>query len=429
MTTTYTKQSQDISEILPDQPVEKIKKNIVIFTACSVNYLAKALAMCKSALDHHPDAALIILLADTRRPIGLLDSRVQIIWAEDLNYPDYLQCAFKYNIIEFNTALKPFAALKFLDHYKKVIYLDPDVCVFAPLATVIATLDEYSSVFTPHAVSPYHGAGRPSDQDLLRFGCFNLGFFAVNESENAKLMLAWWHRQCHDNCFYEPQTGLGVDQKWIDLAPAFFDGVHVIKDIGLNVAFWNLHERHLKKYPAGWLVNDVTPLGFIHFSSFVEADRDIIAEKQTRHAPGTRLDYSEVADIYRQYLDSARQIVKVDDSNYGYANFDNNISITPTLRRFYAVHKAERFNDYLNPFDATGPIYSFAEKNNLLSFKPAVVAHTNFKAASSYSREQRAIAIAFRWMLRLLGPEKYFTLMRYLAHYSSILNQTDLLKR
>lgn len=417
------------SVLLEDSRAIVEKNDFVIFTACSVNYLAKAMAMCQSALDHHPDVALVILLADKKRIIDLHDRRVRLLWAEDLGYPDYLQCAFKYNIIEFNTALKPFAALKLLDDYKKVIYLDPDVCVFTPLASVIASLDEFSAVFTPHAVSPYHGAGRPSDQDLLRFGCFNLGFFAVNSSANAKMLLTWWHRQCHDNCFYEPQTGLGVDQKWVDLAPAFFDGVHIIKDIGLNVAFWNLHERQLSKSPVGWLVNDVTPLGFVHFSSFVEADRDIVADKQTRYAPGTRLDFSEVGDVYRQYLDSARKKVNVENANYGYAQFDNEVSISPSLRRFYVVHKVARFKDCLDPFMATGPVYSFAERNNLISFKPAVVAHTNFKAASGYSREQRIIATAFRWMLRLLGPDKYFTLLRYLAHYSSILNQTDLLKR
>ena len=429
MNNTSSYQSLTISEVFSCQPVETVKKDIVIFTACSVNYLAKAMAMCISALEYNPDAALIILLVDTRRRIANLDSRVQIIWAEDINYPDYLQCAFKYNIIEFNTALKPFAALKFLDDYKKVIYLDPDVCVFAPLASVIATLDEYSSVFTPHAVSPYRGAGRPSDQDLLRFGCFNLGFFAVNDTDNAKLLLAWWHQQCHDNCFYEPQMGLGVDQKWIDLAPAFFEDVHIIKDIGLNVAFWNLHERQLSKSPDGWRVNDIAPLCFVHFSSFDESDRNIVADKQTRHAPGTRLDFSEVGDVYRQYLNAAKKIVTIDNSNYGYAKFDNGLSISPSLRRFYAVHKVDRFNDLLDPFKSIGPIYNFAENNSLISFRSVVVAHANFKAAAGYSREQRIIATAFRLMLRVLGPDRYFTLLRYLAHYSSILNQVDLLKR
>lgn len=403
------------------------KKNIVIFTACSVNYLAKAMAMCHSALDHHPDVDLVVLLVDRKRPIIMSHPRVHLLWAEEIEFPDYLQCAFKYNIIELNTALKPFVALKLLTTYKKVIYLDPDVCVFSPLTSVISSLDQYSTVFTPHALSPYTGDGRPSDQDLLRFGCFNLGFFAANDSADARKLITWWHRQCLDNCFYEPQVGLGVDQKWIDLAPAFFNGVHILKDPGLNVAFWNLHERQLSKSQTGWVVNDVFPLGFVHFSSFVESERTIIADKQTRHASGSRPDFSEVGDLYRKYLGLAKKSVSVEDADYGYSKFDNNISISPSLRRFYAVFKNQRFRECLDPFLSNGPVYIFADTNKLLSTKPPVVAHANFKTQVVYSKEQRLITAIFRWALRLLGPDRYFILLRYLAYYSSIFNQTDLL--
>ena len=429
----YVKNNEDQCDKVETEVVSSgqttSKRRNVIFTACSVNYLAKAVAMCLSALDYQSDVDLVILVVDRKRPVTLSDPRVRLLWAEDIGFPDYLKCAFKYNIIELNTALKPFTALKLLEAYKKVIYLDPDVCVFSSLTSVISSLDQHSTVFTPHSLSPFPGPGRPSDQDLLRFGCFNLGFFAVNDSSDAQMLLTWWHLQCLNNCFYEPQVGLGVDQKWIDLAPAFFNGVHILKDPGLNVAFWNLHERRLSKSQAGWFVNDVSPLGFVHFSSFVEAERTIIADKQTRHGPGSRPDFSEVGDVYRKYLGAAKKLVNVEDADYGYSKFDNNISISPSLRRFYALFKDQRFRDFSNPFLSSGPIYEFADINKLLSFKPPVVAHANFKTQAVYSTEQRIITIAFRWVLRLLGPDKYFIFLRYLAHYSSIFNQTDLLKR
>jgi len=259
MNSSLDQQSPTSAEMLLSEPTTTGQKSIVIFTVCSVNYLAKAMAMCHSALDNHPDMDLVILVVDRKRPVTLSDPRVRLLWAEDIGFPDYLKCAFKYNIIELNTALKPFTALKLLDEYKKVIYLDPDVCVFSTLISVISSLDQHSAVFTPHSLSPFPGLGRPSDQDLLRFGCFNLGFFAANGSADARGLLTWWHLQCLDHCYYEPQAGLGVDQKWIDLAPAFFNGVYILKDPGLNVAFWNLHERRLSKSPAGWFVNDVSP--------------------------------------------------------------------------------------------------------------------------------------------------------------------------
>lgn len=401
----------------------------VIFTACSVNYLQKAVALFLSIFDNHDDIAAVILLVDSKRPVKIIDQRIKILWAEDINFPDYLQCAFKYNIIELNTALKPYAALKLLSEYSKLIYLDPDVCVFSNLNSIVDALDTHDTIFTPHAISPYIGNGRPSDQDLLRFGSFNLGFFAANDSANAKQLLMWWHTQCHAHCFYEPQIGYGVDQKWIDLAPSFFNGLYIVKDVGLNVAFWNLHERKISKAIIGWLVNGAVPLVFVHFSSFVELDREIIAAKQTRHAPGSRSDFSEIADAYRKYLVTAKINFMVSDTAYGYAEFDNGSAISPSLRRFYAVHKDERFINCINPFRSESEVYKFANENHLLSREKAVVAHAGFKEVGAYSQEQRLIAFAFRLMLRLLGPDKYFLLLKYIAHYSSILNQNDLLRR
>lgn len=401
----------------------------VIFTACSVNYLAKAMAMCLSVLEQHSNIPVVILLADRKRPVDIRDSRVQILWVADLGFPDYLHCAFKYNIIEFNTALKPFAALKLLQDYKKVIYLDPDTCVFSPLASVLSSLEKYSTVFTPHSLSSYSGPGRPSDQDLLRFGSYNLGFFAANDSADAHQLLMWWHCQCLTGCFYEPHIGLGVDQKWIDLAPAFFEGVHILKDAGLNVAFWNLHERYIKKSQSGWVVNEDTPLVFVHFSSFDESDREVIADKQTRYSRGTRPDFSEIGDVYRQYLEAGRNLVSVDNLTYGYSQFDNGISISASLRRFYAIYREDRFQACDDPFESNGPVYRFANRNSLLSPSPVDVSHVNFKAGIAHSRERRIISFVFRCILRLLGPDRYFNFLRYLAHYSSILNQHDLIER
>ena len=399
----------------------------LVFTVCSANYLGKALALCRSALTHNPGLDTLILLADRKRPLVLSDTRIRIVWAEDLGFPQFLQCAFKYNIIELNTALKPFAARRFLADYGKVVYLDPDVCVFSPLVSVLQSLDSSSAVFTPHALSPYGGGGRPSDQDLLRFGCFNLGFFAVSDTPPAHALLDWWHDRCLSQCFYEPQLGLGVDQKWIDLAPAFFDRVGILKDPGLNVAFWNLHEREIVHTGAGWFVDGQTPLGFVHFSSFVETDRSVVADKQTRHAPGTRPDFAAAADAYREQLKAAQALASIEPT-YGFATFDNGQSISPALRRAYATQQ-HRFSHVEDPFRADGAVHAFARSMSLLSSKPASTGHKNFKVVSGYGRQQRIIARVFRAALRLLGPDRYFLLMRYLGHYSSILNQADIFGR
>ncbi len=400
------------------------KKHSVVFTVCSANYLLKALGLCISFLDHNSGTDITIVLVDTKRPVDLRDGRVRLLWAEDLHFPDYLRCAFKYNVIELNTALKPWTASILLRDYEKVVYLDPDVCVFGSLDCVFSQLDDHATLFTPHALSPYLGIGRPNDRDLLRFGACNLGFFAVNNSTEARSLLSWWHDQCRVHCYYEPILGLGVDQKWIDLAPSFFNDIATMKNPGLNVAFWNLHERFISTSAQGWFVNQDTPLIFIHFSSFVEEDRLAIAGKQTRYLPGSRPDFVVAADVYREYLDKARSLATV-DPNYGYGRFDDGAPISLVLRRLYATLELPELLSASNPFESGGPVQRFAHRYHLIGRQPAA-GITIFRSIEDYKVQRRLIALLFRFALRVLGPERYFALTRYLGHYASILNQNDL---
>ena len=381
--------------------------------------------MCLSALDHEPDATLIILLVDEKRNVSLHDERIQIVWAEDLDFPDYLKCAFKYNIIELNTALKPFTTLRLLETFSRVIYLDPDVCVYAPLSPVHEALADHSAVLTPHALSPYIGNGRPADQDLLRFGAFNLGFFAFKADNRSRALLRWWDGQCRSNCFYEPQIGLGVDQKWMDLASSFFEGVHILRDLGLNVAFWNLHERKLSKINDIWHVNDHIPLRFIHFSSFITDDHSSIAAKQTRYEPGSRPDFASAAQTYRAYLEKSTSLAALGHLDYGYSHFKNGAPISATLRRFYAISKHPAITSVEDPFNSES-VHEYAKVNGLLTQDKATASPTLFKAQSGYSKQQTVIRLVFRGVLKVIGPDKYFLLLRYLANYSSIFNQADI---
>jgi hypothetical protein len=204
MTGSFVHESSD-----PRVPTRTINNgSFVIFTAHSVNYVSKAGAMCLSAIDHEPHASLMVLLVDPKRDVRLHDSRIRTPWAENLLFPDYLEFARKYNVIEFKTVLKPFAAFHLIASYERVIYPDPDTCVFSPLKTVYAGLDVHAAVFTPHALSPFNGDGCSSDRDLLRFGACNLGVFL--ECGTA----GWWTRHASAQTLQAEQThGAAVQRR------------------------------------------------------------------------------------------------------------------------------------------------------------------------------------------------------------------------
>jgi hypothetical protein len=104
---------------------------------------------------------------------------------------------------------------------------------------------------------------------FLNHGLFNLGFVAFNDSLNAMNMINWWAERMQTKCFCNLKKGFFVDQLQMNLLPIFFDKVCVSKNMGLNMANWNLHERTLSKLKDGrYMVNEEIPLIFFHYSNF-----------------------------------------------------------------------------------------------------------------------------------------------------------------
>lgn len=391
-------------------------------TICSVNYIGKALVLFDSYRKFNPDHDFYLVLVDRRCELHIERHGLNVVWADDLPVDNFLQHAFEYDVIEFNTNVKPAALKVLLDDYDAVLYLDPDIKIYNPLDSVFEVLRNASVVVTPHSNTPVLDGCKPDDLDLLKFGAFNLGFVGVSSCEEGRAFLDWWSDRCLGYGFYEPQVGLAVDQKWVSLAPCYFPGLRVLHDFGLNVAFWNLHERVITKDGDEWVVNGMAPLRFIHFSSFSETAPAAIARKQTRFEVGSRPDFIQLAEEYAKELVAASAGIYA-RQRYGFDYFDDGTYITPALRRFYSALKKTRFSSQGNPFSNDGEVRRFAEKHGLLTKNNARSERHIFRDMGQYGFQIRVIYKLLRVALFVLGPERYFNLMRYLAHISSLRNQ------
>ena len=396
-------------------------------TICSLNYVPKAKVLLETYLEFHPNDSTFLLIVDRRGEAPALgDLPTRVIWVDELGIPDFLPTAFCFDVIEMNTNVKPAVLARLLQDFDQVVYLDPDIRVYRPLTPVFEALATASITVTPHANTPILDGAVPDDVGFLRFGAYNLGFVAVSRCDEARAFLRWWGERCLSHGYYEPQAGLAVDQKWVDLAPAFFPQLRILHEPGLNLAFWNLHERSVTLGPQGYVVNGVHPLYFIHFSSFDEKNPSVIASKQTRFQPGSRPDMLPLAQDYAaRLLASAASMKPVSD--YGFDFFDDGMPITPALRRVYASMKAESFPE-ANPFAADSPIRRFAQRKNLLNKQGQASKRITFKDMGKFGRQEKAIFVLLRLALRVLGPDRYFALMRYMAHISSIRNQKGVFK-
>ncbi len=389
------------------------------FTICARNYMAQALVLRASFLRQHPGHDFFIVLVDRRdEDFAVRHAGNGVVWAEDLRLPRFAAHALRFDVIELSTNVKPYCLALLLQRHERVLYLDPDTWVLDTLDPVYAALDDATLVVTPASTSPVLDGHRPDDVEFLRVGAFNLGFIGVRACDEARRFLQWWSSRCLSDGFHETQSGVFVDQKWINLVPCYFDGVTILKDPGVNMAPWNLHERQLTTDGNKWLVNGRSSLKLFHFSSFDPHHPQTIAKRQTRYAEGERLDLAPLLDAY------AKEILKAgyDEMSklpYGFDHFSDGLYISPTLRRLYASPELGFPMDE-DPFHQESTLRKFARKHHLEGTHVQPALRVVAVDAGRFGRQAQILKWLFRVALRVLGPNRYFLLMRWLAHASSI---------
>jgi hypothetical protein len=279
-----------------------------VFTAAAANYLGKVRTLFRSVSDHHPEFVCHLLLPEHPDGIdqflGDAEPFDEVALVSDLPNGTDPSWLFRYSIVEMATAIKAPYAQHLLDRpdCSSVLYLDPDIVVFSRLDDVLEALGAASIALTPHLLEPEDELQAIMDNEMaaLKHGAFNLGFFGVRDTPQGRGFLRWWAARTERFCFDDTAQGLFTDQKWVDLAPGFFDEVAILRSPRLNVAPWNLGRRDLTgSFDEGFRVGS-EPLGFYHFTGFDSGAHRTMAE---RYAPDPKAVMSLI-DWYEQYSHS-----------------------------------------------------------------------------------------------------------------------------
>lgn len=396
--------------------IRSINDSYVVFTVTNLAYLPKALVLAESLFEHD-GVSLNIYIIDRKISVDFPVSNAKFIWIEDVGFSDIYELAFKYDITEFSTSLKPGITLKLLETYSAVIFLDPDTCLYNSLTPILKDLDAHSIILTPHYTIPHSNVLPDSDIAMMRFGSFNLGFFAINRSEQSLLFLNWWNDRCRRFCYFETQFGLSTDQKWVSIAPCFFKDLHISFNLGYNVAFWNLHERQISRNSSGTLfVNNKYPLVFFHFSSFDEIKPELLSTRPFIKNSEKNKTLIEISIAYRDALAKYKKLAPF--VKYGFDYMSNGDYISPTLRRAYAC-VIDEFSKNSDPFDSMGSVGLFAKKNYLISKTKRNYTPEGARNMDSYRNSFYFVNLLMRIILRILGPNRFANFSRLLVYLSS----------
>jgi len=409
----------------------------VIFTIVTKSYIPLANILGDSILKNQPETNFKVFVVDEQEidKISAL-SKFDLISLEVLEITDFESVAFKYNLTEFCTAIKPkcFEYL-FAQNYTNIIYLDPDVYVFSDFDSIYNNLKNYSICLTPHVLYPEMDySGFWPQGAFLASGIYNLGFIALRASENTNKFLNWWSKNLQDSCYNDRSDGLFTDQKWIDFCPVFFPDMIILRELGLNVALWNIHERMISLIDGKYYINKRlekdnvinNQLNFIHFSNFNFSK----AESLEKFIPFTLercTDFIPLVDFYRTKLIEYDFVSSNKRYKYKFNYFQNGISVNKFHRRLYRKLLENDFK-FDNPFSIEkNSFYELLKKNRLIYKTELNIDYFDSNDDKSFSEKFGVIKFLSRLFIKFFGLKRYTFLCRFGLWFFKYENQIFLI--
>ena len=188
----------------------------------------------------------------------------------------------------------------------------------------------------------------PTRADTFNAGLINAGSFAMNLSWCEAFLQFWREANLAPGAFFEG-AGFQTDQQYLNWALVNVPGVYVLRSTRYNVAYWNLHERDLRRARAAgstpYYEVDGEPLGFFHFSGYDINDRFSLSRHDGRHSV---YNLPAIAEILGWYSDTVRgsDLAEFLTAPYRFDRLANGYAPTKFVREILKRYEAAipRFN-------------------------------------------------------------------------------------
>lgn len=315
-------------------------------TIVSHSHLPQAHALAESLCASSNAEPLHILVTDLMPAERSAGTTANLLSVQDLGQDVPEAMLYYFDAFELCNALKPFLVSHLIDGLgaERVIYLDADLLVTGSFEEVWDSFGDASLLLTPHHLEPpAMNLRQVSEVEVVDLGFLNGGFSAWKAGAAAARILAWMRERLPVFGFCDRSRCMFVDQKLLPLTLSYFpDAVRVLRDPGLNVAYWNAHERNVRR-AEHWCAGD-RPVVFFHLSGYKLSRPD----RACAYLPAVANDmllqaapwFAEVVSTYGTLL-SRHQSVHV-ARPYGYSRFQGVELSLPLRRLLYRDGKLDR---------------------------------------------------------------------------------------
>jgi hypothetical protein len=247
--------------------------------------LAQARVLAGSFARHHPGETLAVVVADAtaespvdeHEPFRRLTPNDIGIPPEELHRMALLMGR---GIV---AALRPWLLGHLLAQQDGPAFcMASHVLIIDSLSTLEPVVPPDGVLLVPHVVNPLPRDGLdPDETTILGLGMFSSGIYGVGQDggrfiDYLKVRL---QRECEIDI-----PGMRMqDQRWLDFVPSLFP-YYVERDVGVDAAYWNFHERPLSRSD-GRILAGGTPLRSVNFSGFDPRLEGMIGTSEASGAP------------------------------------------------------------------------------------------------------------------------------------------------
>ncbi len=328
---------------------------LATITVTTRNYLHRTRALMSQVERLVPKSRRIVFCVDDFSDYtNSNDEPFELISLSEIGVPRFKHIVFGHCPTGVCCIMKPFAAMHAIKTLgaTRCIYIDNDVSVYRNPIELIAALENDDFVITPHITSPVVPPNQPDERLVHKYGIYNAGIFACTNSLESIRFLEWWAAHMLNPANIDPKNGW--DQVWLAFSMCFVEKCRVLRDLGYNVAAWNLYEREISENDGVFMAGE-SPLTAMHFSGFNESNPRAMYHSNVTCTNIPNEATGQLCDAFYESLVKAG-LNECKDWGYEFARFSDGELITASHRDYLRNAVWHDLTDSDDPFSIASPI-------------------------------------------------------------------------
>lgn len=289
-------------------------------THFDINYTPHARSLAESLMKVSPESKLFTFCMDDASYENLTNNKPENVTPIHFSklesaFPGLLIAKNNRTRVEYFYTCSPSIcnyALRHIEGVNEITYLDADLYFFADPEPIFEELKNASVGIIEHKFSFF------TKRNIV-YGKYNVGWITFRNDKNGLECLNSWTNNCIEWCYQRLEGDKYADQKYLDYWQRDFEGVYVIKNIGANLAIWNISNYNISLQKGDVYVND-QKLIFYHFANFKQIENNVFKTDLSRvfvRCAGIIKNNIYLPYIYTisKYLDNSKLIIAKKDSH------------------------------------------------------------------------------------------------------------------